>query len=102
MAADAARVGSQRSRRAGSLLELDAEPVSPPPRSAPRPGAQAASAHALGVRAQGLPDLSPSAAVCGLQLRPPAAAPGPPGQPAPTQLSRSPPLGRHAADAPEL
>src|SRR5260370_20402629 len=98
MAADAARVGSQRSRRAGSLLELDAEPVSPPPRSAPRTGAQAASAHALGVRAQGLPDLSPRAAVCGLQLRPPAAAPGPAGKPAPRKLSRSPAIGDQAGD----
>src|SRR5260370_23456724 len=102
MAADAARVGSQRGRRAGSLLGLDAEPVSPPPRGASRAGAQAASAHALGGRPQRLPDLSPRAVVCGLQLRPPAAGAGPAGKAAPRQLPRSPAVRDPAADASEL
>src|SRR5712692_9644408 len=102
MAADAARMGSQRGRRAGSLLDLDAEPVSPPARRPARPGAQAASADALGGRAQGLPDLPPRAAVGGLQLRPPAAGARPAGQAAPRQLPGSPAVGDPAADASEL
>src|SRR5439155_9744030 len=81
---------------------LGAEPLPPPPRNTPRPRAQAARAHGLGGSPQGLPDVSPRAAVGGLQLRPPATRARPAGQATDRKHPGSAPVRDRASDAPEL